>query len=425
MLVGLGKPEKLDVAGFNKACMAAARAVSKKADLSVAHALPDDLPATISRVAAAETVARALTVGCVGQGIYQADPSRHEFQSAAVLMAAGDDAEEFEAAVAQGKVVGDAINLTRELINRVADEIYPTTFAERAETVAADFGLHLRVLDEQHMKAEKMGSLLAVAIGSDRPPRLVMLEYQGADDSAPKLGLVGKGVTFDSGGYSLKPTDSMKTMKSDMSGAATVLGAMAAIAQLKLPVNVVGFMGLVENMISGSAYKMGDVLHARNGVTIEVLNTDAEGRLVLADVLSYAVDQGVSKMIDLATLTGSCVVALGEDIVGAFANDQEWADVVLDSAAEAGEQVWQMPMYDHFNELLKSDVADCKNVGPRWGGSITAAKFLEKFVDGKPWVHLDIAGPAFASSNVSHREGGATGCMLRTLVEVARRFGSS
>jgi leucyl aminopeptidase len=214
----------------------------------------------------------------------------------------------------------------------------------------------------------------------------------------------------------------MKTMKCDMAGAATVLGAMTAIARLKLPVNVLGFMGLVENMISGRSYKLGDVLTARNGVTIEVLNTDAEGRLVLADVLSYAVDRGVHKLIDLATLTGACVVALGEDLTGFFTNDQPWCDQVLSAAKNCGEQAWQLPMLDLFGEMIKSDVADIKNTAGRWGGAITAAKFLEKFVDGKPWVHLDIAGPSFASSNKSHREGGATGCMVRTLVETAANF---
>jgi leucyl aminopeptidase len=182
-------------------------------------------------------------------------------------------------------------------------------------------------------------------------------------------------------------------------------------------------MGLVENMISGNSYKLGDVLTARTGTTIEINNTDAEGRLVLADVLSYAVDEGADSIIDLATLTGACVIALGEDIVGAFSNNQPWCDKVLAGAKRAGEEVWQMPMHDAFNDLLKSDVADVKNTGGRPGGSITAAKFLEKFVDKKPWVHLDIAGPAFVSSSKAHREGGGTGVMLRTLVEVAASFG--
>ncbi len=283
--------------------------------------------------------------------------------------------------------------------------------------MAAQTGLTCRILDEHQLQTERMNSLLAVARGSDYEPRMVVLEYRGAGE-AEFIGLVGKGVTYDSGGLSLKPTDSMKTMKCDMAGAATVLGVMQAVAELKLPVNVRGYMGLVENMISGCSYRLGDVLTARNGVTIEVMNTDAEGRLVLADVLCYAVDEGCRKLIDIATLTGACVVALGEDYTGVMTNDQDWCDHFLQAAKKAGEKAWQLPMCDSFNDQLRSDVADCRNVGGRWGGAITAAKFLEKFVSETPWVHLDIAGPAFLVDNKSYREGGASGVMVRSLLEV-------
>ena len=214
-----------------------------------------------------------------------------------------------------------------------------------------------------------MGAMLAVAQGSDRPAAARRAGIRRRPDDGPRLALVGKGVTFDSGGLSIKPTDGMLTMKCDMAGAATVLGAMIAVARLKLPVNVTGYMGLVENMISGNSYKLGDVLTARSGTTIEVNNTDAEGRLVLADVLQYAVDEGADRLIDLATLTGACVVALGEDVAGVFTNDQPWCDDVLAAAKRAGEDVWQLPMFDHFAELLKSDVADVKNTGGRAGGA--------------------------------------------------------
>ncbi len=216
----------------------------------------------------------------------------------------------------------------------------------------------------------------------------------------------------------------MLAMKCDMAGAATVLGAMQAIARLKLSINVVGLMGLVENMMGPEAYKLGDVLTARNGRTIEVHNTDAEGRLVLADVLCVTVETGAAKIIDLATLTGACMVALGTDTVGAMTNNEPWCDEVLDAARRCGEPVWQLPMFpDIYDEQIKSEVADIKNVGDgRWGGAITAAKFLEQFVDGKPWTHLDIAGPAFLEKPKPWLDGGGTGCMLRTLVEVARRW---
>src|SRR5690606_12519182 len=234
---------------------------------------------------------------------------------------------------------------------------------------------------------------------------------------------VGKGVTFDSGGLSIKPSDGMLTMKCDMAGAATVVGTMQAIARLKLPVNVIGLCGLVENMLSGDSYKLGDVLKARNGKTIEVHNTDAEGRLVLADVLDVAVERGAAKIVDLATLTGDCVVALGTDVAGLMTNNQEWCDAVKAAADRCGERVWQLPMFPEFGEQIRGDVADIKNVGAgRWGGAITAAKFLEEFVAGKPWTHTDIAGPAFLERSKPYLDAGASGAFVRTLVDVARRW---
>lgn len=420
LVVGLGKSAELDRARFEKAMMSAARTVSAKKDLTAVFAVPEGLEGAASNLsvaAAAEVIVTAALVGAIGQDLLKAEPGHFALKQASVLVAAGQSVEA-QAGADRGCIIGESINLTRELINLPPQQIYPESFAERAHAVAAELGLKCDVLDRDQLVAERMGSLLAVAQGSDRPPRVVAIEYRGGASDAPMTALVGKGVTFDSGGLSIKPTDGMLTMKCDMAGAATVLGAIAAIARLKLPVNVTAYMGLVENMVSGTSYKLGDILKARNGTTIEVQNTDAEGRLVLADVLAYAVDRGAARLIDLATLTGACVVALGEDVSGAFTNNQQWCDSVLGAAKRAGELVWQLPMFDLYNELLKSDVADVRNIGGRWGGAITAAKFLEKFVSEKPWVHLDIAGPAFASSNKPHREGGATGHMLRTLVEV-------
>ena len=418
LLVGLGSLTDLSASRWEKAAMTASRQMSSKADVRVAVCIPEQL-GPLSRDRAVEIVATALIVGSHGQDLYKAERSRFPFVAAQLVLPSGSDLAAATAACERGRILGDAINLTRELVNRPPQDIHPESFAARAQDEAAKCGLSCRVFDEKQLEAERFGSLLAVAKGSDRPARMVVLEHRGGTPNSPTLAFVGKGVTFDSGGLSIKPTDGMLTMKCDMAGAATVLGAMTAIARLKLPVNVVGYAGLVENMLGAQAYKLGDVLTARNGVTIEVHNTDAEGRLVINDVLSYAVDQGADRLIDLATLTGACVVALGEDVAGAFSNNQPWCDAVLAAAKTAGEDLWQLPMFDAYNELLKSDVADCKNVGGRWGGAITAAKFLEKFVAGKPWVHLDIAGPAFASANKGHREGGATGCFVRTLVEIA------
>jgi leucyl aminopeptidase len=418
LLVGLGKLSDLTLAKLEKALRAAARQVSDKKENTAAVALPNIHDAGISADVCVQTATVAFRVGSVGQDLYKAEREHHPLESVTLLVEWTENLSDLQLSVERGAVLGDAINLTRDLVNGAPSDVYPESVAERAKKEADACGLTCTILGEPDLRRERMGSLLAVAQGSDRPPRVVILEHRGGGASAPTIALVGKGVTFDSGGLSIKPTDGMLTMKCDMAGAATVLGAMTAIARLKLPVNVIGYMGLVENLISGNSYKLGDVLTARNGVTIEVQNTDAEGRLVLADVLSYAVDKGATRIIDLATLTGACVVALGEEVVGAFANNQEWCDDVLAAAKACGEAVWQLPMVEEYGEFLKSDVADCKNVGPRWGGAITAAKFLEKFVSDTPWVHLDIAGPAFASSNKPYREGGATGCMVRTLVEV-------
>jgi len=422
LLVGLGPVEQQTDVTLYKAMITAARHISTKEGLRVAVALPThaasgELPAEWIRA-----TATAMQVGCVGQDLYRGERARFAFQHVHLLMPESSNEEEAQAATAAGFHIADGINLTRELVNQPAQVIFPASFADRARQMAEAEGLSCEILDEEALNRERMGALLAVAKGSDQPPRVVVLEHRGGTESVPTIALVGKGVTFDSGGLSIKPNDGMLTMKCDMAGAATVMGVMLAVARLKLPVNVVGYLGLVENMPGGRSFKLGDVLHARNGVTIEVHNTDAEGRLVLADVLSYAVDRGADYLIDLATLTGACVVALGEDVVGAFSNHQPWCNSVLSATRRCGEDTWQMPMYDHYAELIKSDVADIKNVGGRWGGAITAAKFLERFVSEKPWVHLDIAGPAFASSSKPHREGGATGVMVRSLVELLSTF---
>lgn len=414
--VGLGKPEDLTLARWQRSLAVALRTIATKTGRQPVVALPPGLEFATS-VLIEQAVIAGVVAG-VGQGVYLREAQRHPLVGMTIVAA---DEPAHRKALGVGHILGDAINLTRDLVNRCADEIYPESVAERVSELAGKLQLECTVLDEPALVAEKMGSLLAVAKGSDRPPRVVELRYRGGSESDPVLALVGKGVCFDSGGLSLKTSEGMKTMKADMAGAATVVGAMSAIAKLQPKCNVTGYLGLVENMVSGSSYKLGDVLTARNGVTIEVLNTDAEGRLVLADVLDYAVSRGATQIIDLATLTGACVVALGEDVTGLFSNNDDLTARVQQAAAAVSEEVWPLPMFDHYAELLKSDVADCKNIGTRWGGAITAAKFLEKFVSETPWVHLDIAGPSFASSEKPHRDGGATGAMLQTLVQLVRQ----
>jgi leucyl aminopeptidase len=411
LVVGLGERLGYDAGAAFRAASAAARALAGKPRERVAYCLDaGDSPART------EAAVAGAMVGCVGQDLYKAEKKRTPPKE--LLWSGGEPA-----AIERGRILGESVNLTRRLVNEPPQDLYPASFAAKAEEVAKQCGLKAEIWDQARLEKERCGSLLAVAKGSDREPRLVILRYQGAGAKDPLLALVGKGVTFDSGGLSLKPSDSMLTMKCDMSGAATVLGAMQAIARLKLPVNVVGLMGLVENMTGPSAYKLGDVLTARNGRTIEVHNTDAEGRLVLADVLCVAVETGAAKLIDLATLTGSCVVALGLDVAGLMTNDQSWCDTVAAAARAVGDPAWQLPMFPEYDEQIQGEVADIKNVGEgRWGGAITAAKFLEQFVDKKPWTHIDIAGPAFLEKPKPWLDGGASGAFVRTLVEVARNW---
>lgn len=419
LILGLGPAEKLRLADFAKAFSTAVRRMANREGNSLAIALPEELVEAFGIEAVIERAVDLVVVNCASHELYKNKQERYPFMEVKLCLSSTE--EPVKQAIQRGKILGEAVNLTRELVNRHPDDIYPETFAQVAADIAADLGMRGEILDEHQLADEKMGALLAVARGSARPPRMVVLRYEGGGEECPTIALVGKGVTFDSGGLSIKPSDGMISMKSDMAGAATVLGVLVAASKLKLPVNLLGVMGLVENMTGGDAYKLGSVLTARNGTTIEVHNTDAEGRLVLADALCYAVDEQADKLIDLATLTGACVVALGEQVVGAFSNDEEWCQSVIDAARGACEEIWQLPMYDHYSDQLKSEFADCKNVGTRWGGAITAAKFLEKFVDGHPWVHLDIAGPSYADASSAARDAGGTGVMVRGLIELLSR----
>jgi leucyl aminopeptidase len=279
----------------------------------------------------------------------------------------------------------------------------------------------VKVWGKAELERGKFGGILGVGSGSANPPRFIELRYKGGGAATPTIGLTGKGITFDSGGLSLKDAKNMEWMKSDMGGAASILGAMQAIAKLKPKVNVIAAIPSAENMPSGSAIRPGDVLHHRGGKTSEVLNTDAEGRLVLADALAWLAEQKPAAIIDTATLTGACMVALGDQITGAFGNDQTLTREILDAGGAVGEPVWELPLWQDYHPHIESKVADIQNVGKRWGGAITAALFLEEFVDGIPWVHMDIAGPAFAESPGDYWGLGGTGVPVRTLVEFVSR----
>jgi leucyl aminopeptidase len=418
LALGVGTRVGLDRANLHDAAAAAARAVTGKMCGRLAALLPDRVP--IGDAALAFGV--GLVQGGIGPGLRKATPTRFPPTDIVLIAPTGTDSAAFETAVRRAAVEGRAVALARELVNTPPCDLYPESFADRARAVAGRAGVECTVLDEPGLRAERMGALLGVAQGSDRPPRLVVLRHAGAPTDRT-LGLVGKGVTFDSGGLSIKTNEQMVDMKCDMAGAAAVLAAVTAAGELKLPVNLLGVMALVENMPSGRAVKLGDVLHSRSGKTIEILNTDAEGRVILADALNYAADQGADHLLDLATLTGACMVALGASVAGLMGNDELWTGTVLAAANRAGERAWPLPLWPLYEEALKSNVADLKNApGNRFGGAITAAKFLEQFVDGRPWAHLDIAGPAWAEKETVTLDAGGTGFGVRTMIELAMTY---
>jgi leucyl aminopeptidase len=411
VVVGLGKREEVDAGVLYRAAATAAKHLAGRPRTKVAFVADGSWSARQTEQAVA-----GAAVGMVGQDLYRADKKRTRFGGTLWLATSPE-------AVARGVVIGEGVNLARRLVNMPPDDLYPQTFSEEAAAVAGRTGMEVEIWDEERLAKERCNAILAVGRGSSRAPRLVILRYRGpgAGDGQPDLALVGKGVTFDSGGLSLKPSDSMLTMKCDMSGGAAMLAAAATIAALELPVNLVAAIGLAENMTGPAAYKLGDVITARSGTTIEVHNTDAEGRIVLADVLDVIRGYKPKRIIDAATLTGACMVALGHDVAGLFTNDQSCCDDIARAARAVGEQVWQLPMYADYDDQIRSEVADIKNVGDgRWGGAITAAKFLERFVGGIPWTHVDIAGPAFAEKPRPWIDGGGTGTLVRPLVELVR-----
>ena len=311
--------------------------------------------------------------------------------------------------------LGEATDIARDLVDQPANIVNPETLAKKAVELGEEYGFEVEILDEKEIEKLGMNLLLAVGRASITKPRLIVMRYLNEKDSAEKIGLVGKGLTYDTGGLCIKPADSMLEMKSDMAGAASVIGAMCAIAKGKVKKNVVAIVPACENAINENAYRPGDIIKSMNGKTVEIINTDAEGRLALADALTYAVrNEKVTEIVDLATLTGAILVSLGTITTGVFSNSDEKYAMIEKSSKLYGEKVWRMPIFDEYSELLKSTVADIKHTGGRMGGSITAAKFLEVFVEGLPWIHMDIAGTAF-NSGIKWLKKGATGVGVKTL----------
>lgn len=326
------------------------------------------------------------------------------------------DTDRVEEVMRRALILGEATNLARQLVNEPGNRINPSRFAEKAREIAEKTALQVKILGEPEMEKLGMNAVLAVARGSDEPARFVVLQHRGAGDDQPPAVFIGKGVTFDSGGLSLKPPQSMEDMKADKAGACAVLAALQAIARLQLVRNVVGIIPLVENLPSGRAQRPGDVIHSMSGRTIEVINTDAEGRLIMADALTYAAAFKPEFIIDIATLTGACVVALGHVRAGLFSNNDTLCSRLLQAAERAGERLWRLPLDSDYRKEIESDIADIKNVGGRWGGAITAAKFLEEFTGGIPWCHIDMAGVDMYTDKDELK--GPTGFGVRTLVEL-------
>ena len=414
--LGMGKPEEVTAETLRRAAAAFVRKAWK--DRTAATTLLAAAPPDLDPARAAQAIAEGASMAAYRFSRYKADPKPCLMESLTVV-GTGDGARH---GVDRGARVAAAVALARDLVNEPAKAMTPRRLAEVAAEVAEAEGLTLTVLDEAAIEAERLGGLAGVAAGSDEPARLIELVYD-PPSAEGAIALVGKGITFDSGGLSIKTAEGMETMKTDKSGAAAVLGAMSVIAALAPPVKVVGIIPATENMPGGAALKPGDVLTARNGKTIEVLNTDAEGRLVLADGLSLAVEAGVDAIIDVATLTGACIVALGRRVAGLMGNHAGWVDQVGEAAARAGEEVWPLPLPEDYRKLIDSDVADVKNVSNgRYAGALTAGLFLREFVGDVPWVHLDIAGPARSEEDEGYLQKGGTGFGVRTLVEAVTSF---
>jgi leucyl aminopeptidase len=421
LLVGLGKKAKATVHLVRNSAGTAVRFTKPRGIKELVFALP-----VASELPVAQCVRAAIEGAFVGDfdpDTYRSDRKDQSVQSFTLAAPANADKKALEPAFAEGVIVGESQNFTRTLVNEPGNKLTPTIMGERAAAMAKEVGLKSEVYSTEKLHELKMGAFWGVSQGSAEPPALIVLRYEpeGVKDG-PVLGLVGKGITFDTGGISIKPSDSMEKMKYDMAGGAAMLGAMRAIALLKPKVRVIGIVCAAENMPDGKAYKPGDVVTAMSGKTIDVINTDAEGRLVLADGLTYARQLGVTHLIDAATLTGACVVALGMINAGAFSNDEATFAKFDGALATSGEKFWRLPLGDEYADLIKSDIGDIKNTGGRWGGASTAAEFLKVFAEDTPWIHLDIAGLAWVEDSRPYIAKGPSGVGVRSILEWVRSF---
>jgi leucyl aminopeptidase len=427
MLIGLGKSELLTLERMRRCAATAARTSNGLKAQSLALMLPEDKGLSASGLEKDwERIANALGEGAV-LSLYKynayltgKDKNKTSVKQISIVSEHANRAREIRRGVALTQIVCEATILARDLTNAPPNEIYPETLARKAKDTGRKSGFAVKVSDEKEIGRLKMGGVLAVAKGSDRPPRFIVMEHNRGKRSLPTIVLVGKGVTFDAGGISIKPAAGMGEMKMDMAGAAAVIATMQAVARLKLPLHVVGLVPSVENLLGGKAMKPGDIVTHLNGKTSEVDNTDAEGRLILADALSYADRFKPDAAIDLATLTGHVVVGLGHYATGMMGNDDATMEKLRKAGERTYERVWQLPMFDEYEKQIKSDVANVKNSGGRPAGAITAALFLKQFIGNYKWVHLDIAGTATLSESLEYIPKGASGVGVRLLVDVLR-----
>jgi leucyl aminopeptidase len=417
-IAGLGKRQDFNVDKIRRVAGEFCRALRKLNCHKIATILHGAGIVGIELEASTEAIAEGALLGLYSFTKYK-KPEYEGIEEILIVVREKEKVPILKSAIDKGKLVAEATNMARDMVNEPANYMTPSQMAEAAKGIASKYNLEFKVFDREDMEAMGMGALLGVAKGSNQPPKLITLAYKGDKHSEKAIGFLGKGITFDSGGISIKASEGMDEMKDDMAGAAAAMTAVGAIAQLRPKINVTAIIPATENLPSGTALKPGDVLKAMNGKTIEVISTDAEGRLILADALSYAQKLGLSPLIDLATLTGACRVALGTLYSGLFGNDQDLVDKVLKAAERTGERMWQMPMPEEYKEQNKSEIADVKNTGNRYGGAITAALFLAEFVANIPWVHIDIAGTAFSVKESGYIVKGATGVGVRTLVELA------
>ncbi|MCC6342747.1 MAG: leucyl aminopeptidase [Bryobacterales bacterium] len=417
LAAGAGRKDKFTSSELRKIAGAAVRFLKPKKCAGLALALDGDLESAAMASAAVE-----------GAILGNFEPDRHKSEKKNGALAGfslvSSGSPEIAAGILRGRILAESQNFARELVTEPANLLTPAILAARAKEMAAEFGLDCDVLGPDRMKQLGMGALLGVAQGSAEPPALIVIRYQPENPAADgvNLGLVGKGVTFDTGGISIKPADGMEKMKYDMAGSAAVLGAIRALAQLKPPIPVTAVIPTVENMPGSRAQRPGDIVTTLSGKTVEVLNTDAEGRLILSDALEYAKRIGCTHLVDAATLTGAIVIALGHINVGVFSSDQSFCGKLLDSARAEGEKMWPMPVDDEYKELLKSSFADLGNIGGRWGGAVSAAMFLKEFADPAPWIHLDIAGTAWLEEAKPFLAKGPTGVAVRTFVNLAMNW---